>query len=148
MSIVDLAILPLSNSSRLKGIGACCLNENPYVEDPFSIQVTIKVRGCSSLCSPVPFQLCLSKRKQLSVVSISEEKLTVQRTRELSDAVTNVAMDGVFVCAALASFSYVMFNCETGVCQELFPYEANPSIARIAKVVDTYLYTCSKALKF
>ena len=49
--------------------------------------------------------------------------------------VKHVAMDGVFVCAALPSH-YVIFNVATGTCQDLFPYEpeTHPIITRISKV--------------
>ena len=48
--------------------------------------------------------------------------------------VKHVAMDGVFVCAALTSH-YVIFNVATGTCQDLFPYEpeTQPIITRISK---------------
>ena len=49
--------------------------------------------------------------------------------------VKHVAMDGIFVCAALTSH-YVIFNVATGTCQDLFPYEpeTHPIITRISKV--------------
>lgn len=61
--------------------------------------------------------------------------MSVEKIRELPNPVKSVAMDGVFVCAALTSH-YVIFNVSTGSCQDLFPYEPEtwPAIARIAKV--------------
>ena len=97
-SIPDLAVLPLAGSSKLKGVSACCVNENPHDEDPFSVQV------------------CLGKKKTLAVIKISEEKLVVEKIRDVPGTVTEVAMDGNFVCAALASH-YVICNIETGACQ-------------------------------
>ena len=62
-SIPDLAVLPLAGSSKLKGVSACCVNENPHDEDPFSVQV------------------CLGKKKTLAVIKISEEKLVGEGRR-------------------------------------------------------------------
>ena len=78
--------------------------------------------------------MCLGKKKQLAVITISEEKVTVDKIRELPDPVRQVAMDGVFVCAALTNH-YVIFNVASGFCQDLFPYEpdTHPVVTRIAK---------------
>ncbi len=98
--------------------------------------------------------MCLAKKKQIAVISITEAKLAVERVCDLSDQVraqkqlcisfpvqeklaffyqvTLVSMDGNFVCAALASH-YVMFNVSSGDSQELFPFEGCPAVARIAK---------------
>ena len=45
----DLAVLPLAGSSKLKGVSACCVNENPRDEDPFSVQVgqCLTISGCN-----------------------------------------------------------------------------------------------------
>ena len=79
--------------------------------------------------------MCLGKKKQLAVININEEQMSVEKIRELPDPVKHVAMDGIFVCAALTSH-YVIFNVVTGNCQDLFPYEpeTHPIISRIAKV--------------
>ena len=77
----------------------------------------------------------LGKKKQLAVININEEQMSVEKIRELPNPVKHVAMDGVFVCAALTSH-YVIFNVATGTCQDLFPYEpeTHPIITRISKV--------------
>ncbi len=114
----DLSSLSLSGAHKMKGVQACCINENPpELDDPFAVQ------------------LCLGKKKQLAVININEEQMTVEKTRELPSPVRQLSMDGVFVCAALSS-QYVIFNVATGVCQDLFPFEpeTHPIIARIAKV--------------
>ena len=79
--------------------------------------------------------MCLGKKKQLAVINIHEEQMSVGKIRELPDPVRHVAMDGVFVCAALTNH-YVIFNVLTGACQDLFPYEpeTHPVISRISKV--------------
>ena len=112
-------LMPLSSlagASKLKGVGACCVNENPLTDDPFSVQ------------------LCLAKRKQLAVISISEAQIKVDRIRELSEPVKAVGMDGHHICAALTAH-YIVYNVSTGSCQDLFPFEEDqiPIVTRIAK---------------
>ena len=111
----------------MKNVQACCINENPALVDPFAVQV------------------CLGKKKQLAVININEEHMSVEKIRELPDPVKNVAMDGVFVCAALTSH-YVIFNVATGTCQDLFPYEPDtyPIISRIGKVSEYFLFYVQK----
>ncbi len=65
----DLAPLPLSGSSKLRGAQACCVNENPLTDDPFAVQ------------------MCLAKKRQIAVINITEAKLVVVRIRELGDQV-------------------------------------------------------------
>ncbi len=76
--------------------------------------------------------MCLGKKKTLAVISITEEKLVVDKIRDVPDTVSEVAMDGHYVCAALASH-YVVCNVETGACQDLFPHESSPAVARVAR---------------
>lgn len=112
----DLSVLPLSGSPKFRGVHACCVNENPNSDDPFSLQ------------------MCLGKKKQLAVISITEERLSVDKIKELPNPVKKVSMDGHYVCAALTSH-YVIFNVASGTCQDLFPYEPDTVavVARIAK---------------
>ena len=42
LNLTDLAVLPLAGASKLKGVSACCVNENPLNEDPFSVQVHVR----------------------------------------------------------------------------------------------------------
>ncbi len=111
----DLLPLPLSGSSKLRGAQACCVNENPFrTDDPFAVQ------------------MCLAKKKQAAVISITETRLVVDRVCDLSDQVLQVSMDGAFVCAALASH-YVVLDVSGGGSQDLFPHEGRPAIARVAR---------------
>ena len=41
LSLSDLSVIPLSGSSKLKHVQACCVNENPTSDNPFSIQVIL-----------------------------------------------------------------------------------------------------------
>jgi len=112
----DLSSLPLSGSHKMRGIQACCINENPLIDDPFAVQ------------------MCLGKKKQIAVININEEQMSVDKIRECQEPVRLVSMDGIFVCAALTNY-YVIINVATGVTQDLFPYEpeTRPIIARVSK---------------
>ena len=110
---------PLSSfagASKLKGVGACCVNENSTNNDPFSVQ------------------LCLAKKKQLAVISISEVQIKVDKIKDVSEPVKAVGMDGNYICAALNAH-YIIFDIGTGSCQDLFPFEDGqiPIVTRIAK---------------
>ena len=39
LSLSELAVIPMAGSSKLKGVNACAVNENPSGDDPFSVQV-------------------------------------------------------------------------------------------------------------
>ena len=79
--------------------------------------------------------MCLGKKKQLAVINITEEQMSVDKIRELQEPVRLVSMDGVFVCAALINY-YVIINVASGATQDLFPYETGtrPIIARVSRV--------------
>ena len=66
---------------------------------------------------------------------ISQSQDLIFDLMNFPNPVKHVAMDGIFVCAALTSH-YVIFNVATGTCQDLFPYEpeTHPIITRISKV--------------
>ena len=87
--------------------------------------------------------MCLGKKKQIAVININEEQMSVDKIRECQEPVRLVSMDGIFVCAALTNY-YVIINVATGVTQDLFPYEpeTRPIIARVSKVCIAYwIYT-------
>ena len=83
--------------------------------------------------------MCLGKKKQIAVININEEQMSVDKIRECQEPVRLVSMDGIFVCAALTNY-YVIINVATGVTQDLFPYEpeTRPIIARVSKVRIAY----------
>ncbi len=39
LSMSDLFTLTLAGASKLRGVTACCVNENPTTDDPFAVQV-------------------------------------------------------------------------------------------------------------
>ena len=84
-------------------------------------------------CDPDILQICVAKKKQcqLAVLLLTEEKMSVWRTRDCSEAVVSIAMDGVHVCAALQS-QYLVYNMDKMTVTPLFPLEAGvvPTITR------------------
>ncbi|KAH7934892.1 hypothetical protein HPB52_001875 [Rhipicephalus sanguineus] len=115
LNTADLDILaPLS---KLKGISAFCINENPTRHDPFSIQV------------------CAAKRKQLQLYAVTENKVAHQSDISLSEHPLALAMDGDYICVATAT-QYLVACCSTGHVQNLVPYDSEltvPFVKRIAK---------------
>lgn len=116
LNMSDLTILPMAASNKLKGLSAVCVNFNQVQENPFSVEI------------------CVAKKKQcqIAVLSLTEEKMSVWRTRDSSESVTSVAMSGVFICAALAS-QYVVYNMENMTMTPLFPID--PSAASIPNIL-------------
>ncbi|KAL3197559.1 hypothetical protein MRX96_044881 [Rhipicephalus microplus] len=115
LNTADLDILaPLS---KLKGISAFCINENPTRHDPFSIQV------------------CAAKRKQLQLYAVTENKVAHQSDISLSEHALALAMDGDYICVATVT-QYLVACCSTGHVQNLVPYDSDltvPFVKRIAK---------------
>ncbi|XP_040578781.1 transforming growth factor-beta receptor-associated protein 1 isoform X2 [Lepeophtheirus salmonis] len=60
--------------------------------------------------------------------------MTIEKTKEMPETISIIAMDGVFICTALSS-KYVMYNLETGDLQDLFAFgpDVRPYITRISK---------------
>jgi len=118
LNMSDLAILPMAGSNKLKGVSAVCINSHPVTDNPFSVEV------------------CVAKKKQcqLALLNLTEDKLSVSKTRECSHPVLAMAMDGVYVCAALTN-QYIVYNMETMKDTELFPLDPQcellPTITRV-----------------
>lgn len=118
LNMSDLAILPMAGSNKLKGVSAVCINSHPVTDNPFSVEV------------------CVAKKKQcqLALLNLTEDKLSVSKTRECSHPVLAMAMDGMYVCAALTT-QYIVYNMETMKDTELFPLDPQceilPTITRV-----------------
>jgi len=94
---------------KLKGICACAVN--PSHADQFSVQ------------------FCVARKKQLTMYTMSEEKITAMKPKEVPEPVVNMCVDGNTVCAALPS-RYILLHYEAGQVIDLFPIEENsPSLA-------------------
>jgi len=118
LNMSDLSILPMAGSNKLKGVSAVCVNNNPTMDNPFSVEV------------------CVAKKKQcqLALLSLTEDKMSVSKTRDCSHPVLAMAMDGVYVCAALTT-QYIVYNMENMTDTELFPLDPSqeilPTITRV-----------------
>ena len=83
-------------------------------------------------------QICVAKEKQrqLAVLVLTEDKMSVWKTRDSSDTIVAMAMDGVTICAALAS-EYIMYNMDQMTATPLFPLDPGigllPNILRIER---------------
>ena len=60
LNMSDLAILPMAGSNKLKGVSAVCINNNPVMDNPFSVEVSklsdenfvfLNFQLCAGLCS-------------------------------------------------------------------------------------------------
>ena len=54
--------------------------------------------------------MCLGKKKQIAVININEEQMSVDKIRECQEPVRLVSMDGIFVCAGAKSISRNFFK--------------------------------------
>ena len=45
MNMSDLSVLPMAGSNKLKGVSAVCVNNNPTLNNPFSVEVSLHRRG-------------------------------------------------------------------------------------------------------
>ncbi|CAB4058061.1 VPS3 [Lepeophtheirus salmonis] len=57
----------------------------------------------SVLYDPFAVQICASKKKQLIVCRITEGNMTIEKTKEMPETISIIAMDGVFICTALSN---------------------------------------------
>lgn len=113
LDMTDLEIL--SGLSKLKGISAFCVNENPTKNDPFCVQV------------------CAARRKQLQFHSITDVKVLHQGDIPLPEPPIAMAMDGDYVCIATAT-QYAVVCCRTGHIQDLVPYDSGHTIGFVKRI--------------
>jgi hypothetical protein len=108
LRLADLALLPTAGSTKLKGLSAVCVNSEPGEGGPYSLE------------------LCVAKRKQgqLALLSLSEEKLAVVRTRECAAPVLAMALAGPHLCCAHPA-TYTVYNLATGASLPLFPTDCS-----------------------
>eukprot|EP00096_Caligus_rogercresseyi_P015303 TRINITY_DN7758_c0_g1_i1.p1 TRINITY_DN7758_c0_g1~~TRINITY_DN7758_c0_g1_i1.p1 ORF type:complete len:837 (+),score=124.64 TRINITY_DN7758_c0_g1_i1:88-2598(+) len=118
-SLMALSV-PLTEASnktlRMKGISLMTVNANPRYDDPFAIQI------------------CAAKKKHLVISKITEGSISTEKTKELPELISSLAMDGAYVLAALGT-KYVLYNYTSGDLQDLFEFGSDvlPGISRISK---------------
>lgn len=115
--LLDADVLnTIGSGPKIKSVSVFCINENPNTMDPFTVQ------------------LCVGKRRCIMLCSLHEDRVTLLKEISTPEPM-NIAMDGSFVCVA-GQGQYCVFNVETGVTQDLFPYDATstyPHVKRVAK---------------
>jgi len=115
LNMSDLSPKSVPGAQKLKGISVCSVNQaNP---DQFRLQ------------------FCLAKKKQISLYSLDEEKLTLLRSREVGEPIVNLCVDGDTVCAALPT-RYILLWLESGRVLDLFPVEESSLSLTITRVQD------------
>ncbi|QQP42345.1 Uncharacterized protein FKW44_016970, partial [Caligus rogercresseyi] len=79
--------------------------------------------------------ICAAKKKHLVISKITEGSISTEKTKELPELISSLAMDGAYVLAALGT-KYVLYNYTSGDLQDLFEFGSDvlPGISRISKV--------------
>ncbi|BFZ03908.1 hypothetical protein BsWGS_06948 [Bradybaena similaris] len=109
---------PIVTGAKVKGVACFCINENPVRTNPFSVEICVAL-----------------KRKMIQLYTVTEDRLMHLRDVSLPEQALVVGVDGIFVCAALAS-QYCMIDTDSGHITDLFPIDPDqihPIIKRISK---------------
>lgn len=99
---------------------------------------TVKILIVSEIFSK-SFQICTApvNKSQVAVYNVTrDDKLNHTGTFNVLEPVKSLSADCGVICAALRT-RYIIFNCEQGHVQELFPFDKDgfiPFICRVAKV--------------
>lgn len=106
LSLSDLTVLPMAGGNKLKGLSAVCVNSQPGEGGPYTLEV------------------CVAKRKQgqLALLSLSEDKMAVVRTRDCPHPVLSMALSGSHLCCA-HPHTYTVYHLGQGGQLDLFPLE-------------------------
>ncbi|XP_033638658.1 transforming growth factor-beta receptor-associated protein 1-like [Asterias rubens] len=109
---------PILSGAKIKGVTAFCVNNNPRSSNPFSLEIAVT-----------------SKRKQVQVYTVTEDKCVLIKEISISDIPVNLSMDAFCICIATSN-EYILANYHTGVITDLFPYDADqtsPVVKRVGK---------------
>ncbi|MCL4130257.1 UNVERIFIED_CONTAM: hypothetical protein GTU68_011335, partial [Idotea baltica] len=116
--LLDADVLSsIGSGPKIRNVTAFCINENPNLLDPFTLQ------------------FCVGKRKSLQICSLCEDRVSLLKEISIQDPPINMAMDGKFVCVA-GHIQYCVYNVDSGTSQDLFtcdPSITYPLIKRISK---------------
>lgn len=116
------------SAAKIKGVVNFCINQDPSISNPFSIEV------------------CVARKRCLQVYNITESKAIHIQDVPLPETPCTMAMDGKFVCVALLT-KYAIVDCATGSVQDVLPYDVLvtlPLVIRINK--DEFLLSGPNAL--
>jgi len=115
LSLLDMSTLEPKPGfhNKLKGISCCVVDS--MAEDHFSVRI------------------CVSKKKQVVLYNIDEEKMSLIRSRELNEPIVNLSISGDTVCVATHS-RYLILNVKTGGVIDLFPIEEHSTSYMITQI--------------
>ena len=117
---------------KVRNVNSFCLNENPILDDPFTVEI------------------CVGSLKKIHCVHLKDDQLKVVREFPTNSTIPTLAMDGVHVCFA-SGLDYYMLNILTGNIQQLFSRDSSqqcPIVRRILRVSEFKLFVSSlKVLK-
>ncbi|KAI8520587.1 transforming growth factor, beta receptor associated protein 1 [Branchiostoma belcheri] len=108
---------PILSGAKVKGVTAFSINETPLGNNPFSVEICV----------------AYGRKKSLQLFTVTEDRMVATREVAVAEPPVNMCIDGASICVALGS-QYNMVNFETGVTQDLFPYEnetTKPLIKRV-----------------
>lgn len=122
--VLDLESLTLVRSLKFKQATCFSINENPLIDDPFTVE------------------LCVGSRKKIIYIHLTAEQARI--TKEISTSLTpcTLVMDGAHICFAMGK-EYCLLDILSGEIQPLFSIdtpEQIPLINRVTKVITLFYF--------
>lgn len=114
--MLNLDNLDTINSFKVKNVSTFCINENPTTSDPFALE------------------LCIGKRKSITICLLQDNKLSVIKEMNLPEQPILLSMDGYYVCMASPE-NYYMIDWENGTHQLLCNNDSNSLLKPVCKYI-------------
>uniref|UniRef100_A0A673JIY9 Transforming growth factor-beta receptor-associated protein 1 homolog n=1 Tax=Sinocyclocheilus rhinocerous TaxID=307959 RepID=A0A673JIY9_9TELE len=121
ITVVDMVTLePVpTGGTKLKGVTAFCINENPVTGDAFCVEMAV----------------VLARRRAVQICTVHEDRVQMLKEVTTPEQPCALSLDGYNICLALST-QYMILNYSTGTSQDLFPYdceERKPIVKRIGR---------------
>lgn len=121
ITVVDMVTLELVpfGGTKLKGVTAFCINENPVTGDAFCVEMAV----------------VLARRRAVQICTVHEDRVQMLKEVTTPEQPCALSLDGYNICLALST-QYMILNYSTGASQDLFPYdceERKPIVKRIGR---------------
>uniref|UniRef100_A0A671LLB2 Transforming growth factor-beta receptor-associated protein 1 homolog n=1 Tax=Sinocyclocheilus anshuiensis TaxID=1608454 RepID=A0A671LLB2_9TELE len=121
ITVVDMVTLePVpTGGTKLKGVTAFCVNENPVTGDVFCVEMAV----------------VLARRRAVQICTVHEDRVQMLKEVTTPEQPCALSLDGYNICLALST-QYMILNYSTGASQDLFPYdceERKPIVKRIGR---------------
>ncbi|TRY62441.1 hypothetical protein DNTS_032246 [Danionella cerebrum] len=121
ITVVDMVTLEAvpTGGTKLKGVTAFCINENPVTGDAFCVEMAV----------------VLARRRTVQICSVHEDRVQLLKEVSTPEQPCALSLDGYNMCLALSS-QYMILNYSTGASQDLFPFdceERKPIVKRIGR---------------